>query len=72
MKPIFKTLLLAGAVAFVISPSTRAASRDALWKAVDDAVSKGLPRTAITNLDLIIPGALKDKAYRRSGQSRRT
>ena len=41
----------------------RAASRDPLWKAVEDAVQKGLPKTAITNLDLIIPAAIKDKAH---------
>ncbi len=33
------------------------------WKAVEDAIQKGLPQTAITNLNLIIPGALRDKAY---------
>ena len=30
---------------------------------VNDAVQKGLPKTAITNLEPIIAGALKDKAY---------
>jgi hypothetical protein len=34
-----------------------------LWKAVEEAVQKGLPKTAITNLDLIIPAAIKDKAH---------
>src|SRR5882672_2770780 len=43
--------------------SLRAAPRDALWKAVDEAVQKGLPKTAITNLDLIIPAAIKDRAH---------
>ena len=38
-------------------------SREALWKKVDDAVSKGLPKTAIEALQPIIDGALKDKAY---------
>jgi hypothetical protein len=37
--------------------------RDAQWKRVDEAVRQGLPRTAITNLEPIIAGALKDKAY---------
>jgi uncharacterized protein YfaS (alpha-2-macroglobulin family) len=41
----------------------RAAPREALWKGVDEAVQKGLPRTAITNLDLIIPAAIKDRAH---------
>jgi len=43
--------------------SLQAAPRDALWKGVEEAVQKGLPRTAITNLDLIIPAAIKDKAH---------
>jgi uncharacterized protein YfaS (alpha-2-macroglobulin family) len=46
-----------------IALSAMAASRDALWRQVNDAVAKGLPQTAITNLDSIIGGALKDKAY---------
>src|SRR6266480_1218859 len=40
-----------------------ASSRDAQWKDVDDAVSKGLPKTAIEKLEPIIQGALKDKAW---------
>jgi uncharacterized protein YfaS (alpha-2-macroglobulin family) len=40
-----------------------AGPRDAQWKKVDDAVSKGLPKTAITNLEPIIQGAMRDKAY---------
>lgn len=39
------------------------APRDALWKQVDAAVNKGLPQTAITNLNLIVPAAMKDRAY---------
>src|SRR5215467_3208880 len=42
---------------------TFAGPRDAQWKKVDDAVSRGLPKTAITNLDPIIAGAMRDKAY---------
>jgi len=41
----------------------KAAPREALWKAVEEAVQKGLPKTAITNLDLIIPAAIRDKAH---------
>src|SRR5215831_19067536 len=37
--------------------------RDADWKRVRDAINKGLPQTAITNLEPIISGAMKDKAY---------
>ena len=56
--PAVFVLLLAlnAAVAF-------AASRDTQWKEVDDAINKGLPKTAIEKLDPIIQGALKDKAW---------
>src|SRR5215831_4732102 len=40
-----------------------AGPRDAQWKKVQDAINQGLPRTAITNLEPIIQGALHDKAY---------
>jgi hypothetical protein len=40
-----------------------AASRDAQWKEVDEAIRKGLPKTAIEKLEPIIQGALKDKAW---------
>ena len=40
-----------------------AAPRDAQWKQVEDAINKGLPKTAITNLEPIIQRAIKDKAY---------
>src|SRR6266496_2181910 len=40
-----------------------AASRDSQWKEVDDAINKGLPKTAIEKLDPIIQGALKEKAW---------
>jgi hypothetical protein len=43
--------------------SLRAGPRDDLWRQVNDAVQKGLPQSAITNLEPIIAGALKDKAY---------
>jgi uncharacterized protein YfaS (alpha-2-macroglobulin family) len=50
--------------AILLAPlSGRSASRDAFWKAVEDASNKGLPRTAITNLDLIITAATKEKAW---------
>src|SRR6266446_9379363 len=39
------------------------ASREAQWKKVDDAISKGLPKTAITELEPIIRDALREKAY---------
>jgi len=40
-----------------------AAPRDDLWRQVNDAVQKGLPKSAITNLEPIIAGAMQDKAY---------
>jgi hypothetical protein len=40
-----------------------AGTRDAQWKKVEDALDQGLPRTAITNLEPIITGALRDSAY---------
>src|SRR6266480_3970976 len=46
-----------------IIPAAWAASRDAQWKEVDEAVRKGLPKTAIAKLDPIVEGALKDKAW---------
>src|SRR3954447_17629032 len=51
-------------VALVLS-STSAAQppRADQWKKVDEAVAKGLPKTAIEHLNPIIEGALKDKAY---------
>jgi uncharacterized protein YfaS (alpha-2-macroglobulin family) len=37
--------------------------RAAQWRKVDDAVNKGLPKTAIQELEPIIESAMKDKAY---------
>ena len=37
--------------------------RAELWLKVEEAINKGLPKTAIAELDPIIAGALKDKAY---------
>ena len=53
---------LAGCL-LAIACSLNAADRSAQWKAVDDAVNKGLPKTAITNLEPIIIAAMKEKAY---------
>src|SRR5512140_2432051 len=43
--------------------TANAGPRDAEWKQVEEAIKQGLPKTAITNLEPIIQGALKDKAY---------
>ena len=37
--------------------------RAAQWKKVDEAISKGLPKTAIAELEPILKSALKDKAF---------
>src|SRR4051794_41108800 len=37
--------------------------RQARWKKVEEAMSKGLPQTAIKELEPIIAAAIKDKAY---------
>ena len=37
--------------------------RDPQWKEVNEAINKGLPKTAIKKLGPIIDGAIKDKAY---------
>ncbi len=51
----------------LFSPDTSggapAGNRGAQWKAVQDAMAKGLPQTAITNLQPIITSALQEKAY---------
>src|SRR2546430_231727 len=60
MKKIFPCALLTFALNLSLS---FAASRDAQWKEVDEAVGKGLPKTAIEKLEPIIQGALKDKAW---------
>jgi hypothetical protein len=57
-------ILVAGVAAVLLMNfSLQAGPRDAQWQQVEDAIKKGLPKTAITNLEPIIQGALKDKAY---------
>jgi len=62
-----KTLLFAamGLVLAMTAPTrSRAATPyDELWKKVDEAVSKGLPQTAITNLEPILAAATKAKDW---------
>lgn len=58
-----KKLIAAVLLALLVKQSLFAASRAAEWKAVEDAVNKGLPQTAITNLPPIIAGAIRDKAW---------
>jgi hypothetical protein len=51
------------AISFAMCQFAFAGPRDAQWRAVQDAVSKGLPQSAITNLEPIIAAAMKEKAY---------
>ena len=48
---------------FLAAVSGSAADRGARWKEVDDAVKKGLPKSAIAALEPIIKEALAEKAY---------
>src|SRR5215208_1774638 len=63
MKIVPVAWLAAVAIVLAVPERLHGAGRDAQWKLVEEAVQKGLPRTAITNLEPIIAGALKDKAY---------
>src|ERR1035438_4778991 len=55
--------LLGLLLAFMLQTPAVAGPRDAQWKAVQDAVNKGLPQTAITNLEPIIAAAMKEKSF---------
>ena len=56
-------LLLAAVVFLLQGPQAIAGKWDPQWKQVDEAVNKGLPKTAIERLDPIIQGAMQEKAY---------
>src|SRR5262245_2614784 len=56
-------LLSLALVLSFLTLSVLAAPRDALWKEVEDAVNKGLPKTAIEKLQPIIDAAVKEKKY---------
>src|SRR5437879_742223 len=58
MRTLFSALIF-----LLMSLQLFAGPRDAQWKKVQDAIEKGLPQTAITNLEPIISAAMKDKAY---------
>ncbi|MBW8016696.1 MAG: hypothetical protein FVQ82_10950 [Planctomycetes bacterium] len=55
---VFSGLVMASAVT-----AAEVASRQELWKQVDAAMKKGLPKTAIKHLEPIIEGALAEKKY---------
>ena len=56
-------ILFLGVFCMGLLPPGWAGPRDAQWKKVDEAIKKGLPRTAIQELDPLIAAAIKDKAY---------
>ncbi|HVV00609.1 MAG TPA: alpha-2-macroglobulin family protein [Verrucomicrobiae bacterium] len=62
MGPLLQGIVLCGLLANM-DLHVMAGSRDDQWKAVEDARNKGLPRTAITNLESIISAALEEKQY---------
>jgi uncharacterized protein YfaS (alpha-2-macroglobulin family) len=56
-------IVLFGAIGVCLSQSPVPANRQTMWKKVDDAIQKGLPKTAIDELKPIIESAISDKAY---------
>ena len=58
-----RTVLLLLTAAAGVWAAAQLAPRVAAWKEVDDAIQKGLPKTAIEKLDPIIRDALRDRAY---------
>jgi uncharacterized protein YfaS (alpha-2-macroglobulin family) len=58
-----RSFILTAVIIGIVGTASLAGSRDDLWKQVDDAISRGLPQTAIGVLEQIIPGALADQAY---------
>jgi uncharacterized protein YfaS (alpha-2-macroglobulin family) len=52
-----------GLLAFAMCTQVVAGPRDAQWRKVDEAVQKGLPKTALEELQPILDAALKEKAY---------
>ena len=48
---------------FLSTSLVSAADRSAQWREVDDAVSRGLPQTAIERIEPLIRAALEEKAW---------
>ena len=59
---VLVSAVLLCAAAMLVSVAQNA-NRDPQWKQVDDAVRKGLPKTAIEKLNPIIERALKEKKW---------
>lgn len=47
----------------LVAGAAVAGERDDLWKQVNEAINKGLPKTAAEVLGQIVPGAIEDQAY---------
>ncbi len=58
-----RVCILAVAIFAVVAQTAMAQSRDSLWAQVEEAIQKGLPKTAQDILDQIIPSALADQAH---------
>ena len=57
-------IVFAGVLALAAFASLLAAGpRQADWKAVEDAINKGLPKTAIEKLEPIIAAAMNEEKY---------
>ncbi|HEX3720753.1 MAG TPA: MG2 domain-containing protein [Verrucomicrobiae bacterium] len=59
----FRTILFSGALFLLIGSAVAAEPRATLWNLAEAAMTNGLPKTAITELQIILDGALHDKAY---------
>ena len=59
--PFLRTILLL--ITLAVVPQLPARSREAQWDRVEAAQQKGLPKTAIAELEPIITGAIADRAY---------
>jgi len=57
------TAALSASMLLACTLSATAGPRDEAWKKVDQAIDKGLPKTAVERLEPIIEGALADKDY---------
>jgi uncharacterized protein YfaS (alpha-2-macroglobulin family) len=58
-----RTVLLLLVAAAGVWAAAQLGPRGAAWREVDDAIQKGLPKTAIEKLDPIIRDALRDREY---------
>lgn len=58
-----RIISVAGISAFILALISLAGPRENGWKKVEEAVNKGLPRTAVEQLETIIREALREKAY---------